>query len=78
MLAPPNAGSAELVDVLGPLEPFEWLKRPRRAGALAPGRDRGICPNRLPPVDFELGVIAGNADAETRSTYSAALIPREA
>lgn len=55
MMGPPNHGS-DLVDQLGGLELFEWLNGP--AGMqLESGMD-GL-PEQLPPVDFELGVIAG-------------------
>lgn len=56
MLAPPNQGS-EVVDAFGGLAIFEALTGPA-------GRELGTGPEgvagRLPPVDFELGVIAGN------------------
>lgn len=55
MLAPPNHGS-ELVDALGGLDLFAWLNGP--AGQQL-GTGPEDLPARLPPVDFELGVVSG-------------------
>lgn len=56
MLAPPNHGS-EIVDKLGVFAPFEWLNGP--SGMQLRTGTSGL-PNQLGPVDFPLGVIAGD------------------
>jgi hypothetical protein len=56
MLAPPNQGS-EVVDAFADLALFDTLTGPA-GGELGTGAE-GIA-GRLGPVDFELGVIAGN------------------
>lgn len=56
MLGPPNQGS-EVVDKLGQWGPFRWVNGPA-------GSQMGTTPDSIPvqlgPVDFPLGVIAGN------------------
>ncbi|MGR8978468.1 MAG: esterase/lipase family protein [Gammaproteobacteria bacterium] len=56
MLAPPNRGS-EIVDKLGGWRLFYWLNGP---AGLQLGTDAGSLPNRLGPVYFQTGIIAGN------------------
>ena len=56
MLGPPNQGS-EIVDELGDNAAFDWINGP--AGVrLGTGADD--LPRSLPPVTFDLGVIAGS------------------
>lgn len=68
MLAPPNKGS-ELVDELGDWAVFDLLHGPA-------GQELGTAPtslpNRLPPVDYPVGVIAGN---QSLNPVFSALIP---
>lgn len=55
MLAPPNQGS-EVVDAFGGLAAFQWVSGP--AGAEL-GTGPLAVPRKLPPADYEVGVIAG-------------------
>ncbi len=56
MLAPPNHGS-EIVDAFGDLALFRFFTGP---AGLQLGTGSDALPSKLGPVDFELGVIAGN------------------
>lgn len=68
MLAPPNQGS-EVVDALGDLAAFDWMNGP--AGAQM-GTGENSLPRKLPPVTFDLGVIAGT---QSLNPYFSSLLP---
>lgn len=68
MLAPPNQGS-EVVDKLGSWKLFYYLNGP---AGLQLGTGSNSVPNRLGPVNFQLGVIAGN---KTVNPLLSGLIP---
>ena len=55
MIAPPNKGS-ELADWIAESELLRWTMGPT---AVALGTAPDSLPNRLPPADFHLGIIAG-------------------
>jgi pimeloyl-ACP methyl ester carboxylesterase len=65
MLAPPNKGS-EVVDTFGQLAIFETL-----TGPAGPALGTGGIATALPPVDFDLGVIAG--DVSINPLFSAVI-----
>jgi hypothetical protein len=56
MLAPPNQGT-EIVDYLKDFFAFQWIHGP--AGQEL-GTEPGSIPNRLKPINIEVGIIAGN------------------
>ena len=68
MLGPPNQGS-EVVDELDDITAFDWINGP--AGQQM-GTGPDSLPRRLPPVTFELGVIAGS---QSLNPYFSTLLP---
>jgi hypothetical protein len=70
MLAPPNQGS-ELVDAMADLALYRFITGP--AGQQL-GTDKDVGPARFGPVDFDLGVIAGN---RSLNPVFSAMIPGE-
>lgn len=56
MLAPPNQGS-QLVDFL---KRFAWYRRAYGPAGQEIGTDKNSIIHRLPPIDYDVGVIAGN------------------
>ncbi|MEG6508623.1 alpha/beta fold hydrolase [Methyloligella sp. 2.7D] len=70
MLAPPNHGS-EVVDAIGDLALYQFITGP--AGQQL-GTDKEKGPARFGPVDFDLGVIAGNMSV---NPVFSAMIPGE-
>lgn len=70
MLGPPNQGS-EIVDQLGDIPAFDWINGP--AGAQI-GTGPDALPRRLPPVNFEVGIIAGS---QSLNPYFSSILPGE-
>ena len=70
MLAPPSQGS-EVVDRLGGIFLYKWINGP---AGLQLGTGPDSLPNRLGPVNFECGVLAGR---KTINLYSSTPISGE-
>ena len=68
MLSPPNQGS-EIVDALRDVIAFDWINGP---AGMQLGTGEASLPRRLPPVNFELGVIAGS---QSLNPYFSSLLP---
>ena len=70
MLGPPNDGS-QLVDILGELEPFEWINGPAGMELGTEGVEEEGAPLSLPWPGYELGIVAGD---RTLNAYYSILI----
>lgn len=68
MLSPPNQGS-EVVDTLRDVIAFDWINGP---AGMQLGTGAQSLPRSLPPVNFELGVIAGS---QSLNPYFSSLLP---
>lgn len=64
MIAPPNKGS-ELADWIAESELLRWMMGPT---AIELGTAQDSLPNRLPPADFDLGIIAGTGSVNPFGT----------
>jgi pimeloyl-ACP methyl ester carboxylesterase len=67
MMGPPNDGS-QLVNILGDLEPFEWLNGPAGMELSTEEAQQDGAPLSLPWPGFDLGIIAG--DRSLNAYYS--------
>lgn len=67
MMGPPNDGS-QLVDILGVLEPFEWINGPAGMELGTDGAIEDGAPLSLPWPGHELGIVAG--DRSLNAYYS--------
>lgn len=65
MLAPPNRGS-EVIDALGGYRIFEAIMGP---ASLQLSTSENSLPNRIGPIDCEVGVIAGNISHNPLSSF---------
>lgn len=70
MLGPPNDGS-QLVDILGELEPFEWINGPAGMELGTDEVDDAGAPLSLPWPGYDLGIVAGD---RTLNAYYSSLI----